>query len=304
MSAVDAGVLTARVVVLLAGFAVAAGSDLRSREVTDRLWQAMGVAGVVLGLVLFAGGGDVPLLVWLLVGLLVLEHMFAWDEALGPTVERYANALEIAGYAVVVVVVAVLADRVGVGSSGVPVAAIAVVATVVFARLLFEFGVLYGAADAKALMVAGLVLPLFATPLLPVPTNATLGLSVLPFALTVLMDAAICSIVVPVYLGIRNAARRDLRGARSFTGYSIPTEELPFRFVWLRDPTVDSAPDEEAETSEEDRAGREAAARELAAKGVRRVWVSPQLPFVVFLAVGAVVGLLAGNLVLDLLALV
>ncbi len=302
MSAVDAAVLDARVALLVAGFAVAAAADLRTREVTDRLWQGMGVVALALGAVGFAGDGVVPVLAWTVAGLFVLEHMFAWDESLGGTVERHANAIEFGGYAVVLGGVAVAAERFGVGESGVPIEVIAVVATVVFARILFEFGVLYGAADAKALMIAGLALPLFATPVLPLPYAATQGLRVLPFALTVLMDAAVGSIVVPIALAVRNARRHEMRGLRGFTGYSIPTEELPERFVWLRDPKVASAPDDDAETADEDRTGREAAARELAVNGVRRVWVTPQLPFVVFLAAGVVVGLLAGNLVLDALA--
>jgi prepilin signal peptidase PulO-like enzyme (type II secretory pathway) len=57
-----------------------------------------------------------------------------------------------------------------------------------------------------------------------------------------------------------------------------------------------------AETSEDDRRERVKAAQELEASGVTRVWVTPQIPFLVLMAAGAVVALLAGNLVLDLLA--
>ncbi len=54
------------------------------------------------------------------------------------------------------------------------------------------------------------------------------------------------------------------------------------------------------ETAEEDRLERVRAAQELEAKGVERVWVTPQIPFLVLMAVGAVAALLAGNLVLDI----
>ena len=297
--------LAVEVLVLLAGFGYAAVADWHDREVTDRLWQVMGVAGTVLGAVAVAPDGALPLALWILVAAFVLQHLFAWDELLGPRFERYADAMEGVAYAAVVLVVALASVRYGIGSGAVPVSVLAVLLTVLFARGLFEFGVLYGGADAKALMIAGLVLPLFSMPLLvpQAPPVATL-LGVLPFSVNLLMDAALLSIAVPIAIGLRNVARGEFRFPRGFSGYTIPVGELPHRFVWLKDPMVgDRSAERYAETSEEDRQERERIARELEARGVETVWVTPQIPFLVLMAAGAVAALLAGNFVLDLLAL-
>jgi hypothetical protein len=73
-------------------------------------------------------------------------------------------------------------------------------------------------------------------------------------------------------------------------------------FVWLKDPLTN--PDgEDPETTEEDAALRARQQAGLEAKGVREVWVTPQLPFVILLALGAATALLWGNLVIDLAAL-
>ncbi len=300
------GALAVEVGLLLAGFGYAAYEDLRTREVTDALWQVLGVAGLLVGAVALFPGGAIPLLLWLAVGGLAAEHMFAWDQRLGPRLEPYADLLELGGYGAVAALVFGVAVRFGVGDGGVPIAVLAVFASVLIARGLFEAGVLYGGADAKALMIAGLLVPLFPSPwLLASPALVPLT-SVLPFSVDLLMNAALLSLAVPVGVAVRNAARGEFELWRGFTGFSIPVAELPRRFVWVRDPSFGDARREEGEveTSEDDRLRRVEIARELADRGIRRVWVTPQIPFLVVMAVGAVAALLAGNLVVDLIRLV
>jgi len=290
----------ARAVVLAGGLAYAAVQDVRTREVSDRLWQLLGCAGALLGGVLLLGAGALPLALWAVVSGLALEHLFPWDDALG---ERHAGLvpfLEIAAYAVAIVAVAVAAFHYGFGPSAVPLGVVAALVTVLLARALFEFGVLYGGADAKALIVIGLLVPIFASPLLYSPSLEAPLLSVLPFSLTLLTDAAVLSVTAPIVIALRNVARGEFSFPRGFTGYTLPVEELPRRFVWVRDPALgeDTLADD-AETSEEDIRRRTEIARRLKERGVRRVWVSPQLPFLVLLTLGAFAALLLGNLLLD-----
>ncbi len=302
MNGLQNEVLAAQLVVLVAGFGFAAASDLRTREVTDRLWLLMGGAGLALGIVVESPEGWGPVLLWVLVAAVVLEHMVPWDERLGPRYERFADAIDLAVYLATVGVLGLSALRWGIGPAGVPREVIAVFAVVVFSRVLFELGVLYGAADAKAVMVAGLLVPFFTAPVVGLPSAALNGLHFLPFAFNALMNAALSAVVIPIGIAAVNLRRGEFRLAGGFTGYSLPVDELPTRFVWVRDPTFAPRDEPEPETSEEDRLQRVEIARELRARGVRRVWVTPQLPFVVLIAAGALLALLAGNLLLDLLA--
>jgi archaeal preflagellin peptidase FlaK len=293
----------APVAILLAGFAYASVADLRVREVSDRLWQLLGVLGVALGAVLFGAGGLVPLLLWLVVGLLTLEHLVSWDGLLPASWQDQADRIELAGYAIVVAIVAIAVGRYGLGPSAVPVGVIAVLATVLLARALFEVGALYGGADAKALMIAGVLVPTFPHPILAVPATVT-TLGAIPFSIDLLTDAALLAIVIPLFLAARNVYRGEFAFPRGFTGYSLPVGELPTKFVWVRDPAAGNGTStDDAETSEDDARIRREAAERLALRGIARVWVSPQLPFLVLMALGAVAAILAGNLVLDGLAL-
>jgi preflagellin peptidase FlaK len=295
--------LAADLALLLGGFAYAAASDLRDREVPDLLWQVLGIAGFLIGFVNVVPGGTVPTLLWAVVGLLVVQHLFAWDVRLGDWIERYADILELVAYVAVVALVAVAVARVGVGPDGVPVAVIAVLATVLFSRGLFEAGILFGGADAKALMIVGLLVPMFSTPLIPQPAAVAPVTEILPFAVNVLMNTALFSIAIPIVIAVRNIRAKEFRGLSGFVGYTIPVDDLPHQYVWVRDPMFGEAREEEKsiETSEDDRRRRLAIAEDLRSKGVRRVWVTPQIPFIVLMALGVVATLVAGNLLFDLI---
>ncbi len=296
-------VLVTDLALLLAGFAYAAWSDFRDREVPDGLWQVLGVVGFLIGFVVVAPGGTVPSLLWTVVGLLVIQHLFAWDVRLGAWGDRYADIVELVAYVAVVALVAVAVARVGVGPNDVPVAVVAVLVTVLFARGLFEAGILFGGADAKALMIVGLLVPMLATPLVPPPAAIAPVTGILPFAVTVLMNTALFSVVVPLLIAVRNVRAKEFHGLSGFVGYTIPVDDLPRKYVWVRDPMFGEAREEvkSIETSEDDRRRRSEVAQDLRARGVRRVWVTPQIPFIVVMAVGVIAGLVAGNVLFDLI---
>ncbi|MGB6500013.1 MAG: hypothetical protein WBG19_01235 [Thermoplasmata archaeon] len=287
--------------VLVGGFALAGIEDVRRREVTDRLWQIMGLIGWLAGAVVVAPGGLVPVALWLLVGAVTLEHLIGWDLWVGEWGEAHADQIEIVGYLVGILIVAGAAVRFGIGSSGVPWSVIAVLSIVIFARILFELRVLYGAADAKALMIAALLVPVFPMPWLLSPGRDISTLAYLPFPISLLTNAALFSLAVPIGLAVRNLKRGEFSVPEGFVGYSLPVRELGSRFVWVKDPSVPEEGVDEAETSDDDDRHRAELAKRLEARGIGRVWVSPQIPLVAVMALGAVAALLAGNVLLDLM---
>lgn len=294
---------TVEVLILLGGFGFAAYQDWKIREVADEVWQGMAVLGAVVGFLAFLGN-SLALLLWALVSLWVWEHLFPWDALFEKRSERLPGAIEIGIYVGVPTILIVCAAVFGVSNSGVPVAILAAAVSILLARGLFEVGVLYGGADAKALMVAGLLLPLDPTPLWSPPAITPL-LAYYPFALTLLIDAALFAVVVPIAIALRNLSVGEFTFPRGFTGYTIPVEELPNRFVWIKDPTFNGYPTSdgpEPQTAGEDRELRQRQANELAKQGVNRVWVTPQLPFILWISAGTVSALVAGNLVFDLVA--
>ncbi len=295
--------LAADVLLLVGGFAYAAWSDLRDREVSDRLWQVLGVAGFLVGFVPVVPDGAAPTLLWVVVGLFVIQHLFAWDLRLGESGERFADLIEVGFYGAAVAIVLIAVAHWGIGPTAVPVPVVAVLLSVLFARGLFEAGILYGGADAKALMIAALLVPMFPNPLIPQPPGIAPVTAIFPFAVNVLMNSAIFFLVVPIVIAARNVRAHEFRGLSSFVGYTIPVEELPRRYVWVRNPMFGEAREEEKsiETSEDDRLRRVKIAEDLKSQGVGRIWVTPQIPFLVLMALGVVSTLLVGNVLFDVL---
>ncbi len=288
---------------LVATLAYAAYRDWTTREVGDSVWLVAGLLGAGLGAVVEAPRGGPAFVLWLLVAAFVVEHVVPWDVPLERVSDILPGLVEVALYGAVGAVLVVTGLMLGLGPAGVPVEVVAVYVSVVVARVLFELGVLYGGADAKAIMIAGLLLPLYATPLVALPANATAILSVYPFTLTLLMDAALFAVVIPLGLAARNLYRGTFELGRGFTTFRMAVSELPYRFVWLREPGLSIEENEDVETTEEDIQLRTRQAEELTRRGIREVWVTPQLPFIVFLWAGAVAALVVGNLLFDLLAL-
>ncbi|MCI4362741.1 MAG: A24 family peptidase [Thermoplasmata archaeon] len=289
-------------VVLLAGLLYAAVEDWRTREVSDRLWILLAGIGAVAGFVLWSPQTALGGVTWALLSVLVLEHVLPWDTWAERQRPWLPGAVELAIYVGVGAAVLGAAWRYGVGPSGVSVAEIAVLVSVWSARGLFELGVLYGGADAKALIACAILVPILANPLLSVPENARGALGFTPFAIIVLLDGALFSVAIPLAIAIKNLASGDFEFPRGFTGYLIPVDELPRRFVWLKDPWLHGE-EEGVESTEEDIALRRRQAAALKSQGATEVWVTPQVPFLILLFAGAVAGTLAGNLLFDLLAL-
>lgn len=291
--------------VLIAGFAYAAVVDVRIREAPDAVWLGMGLAGFLLGVIALTGGGPVGLVAWGLVGLLVVQHFLPWDVPLEKRSPALPGRIELGAYAAVGIVLGYYALTLGLGGNGLPPACLAAYVAVIAARALFEIGLLYGGADAKALIAAALLVPLAPPTLIAVPAGALRLAHVVPGPLTILMDAAVLSVAVPIGLAVRNLRAGEFEGASSFVGYRIPVAELTERFVWLRDPLFGSLTpeEEEVESSEEDAALRQRQRAQLEAQGVARVWVTPQIPFLVVFLAAAIAAALVGNLLFDLLGL-
>ncbi len=292
-----ASVEIARLLVLLLVFGAASYFDWKVREVRDELWIAGGLLG---GAFLFLSslGASLPLLgLYALVTVFVVQHFLPWDARLEGH-DLVVILLELALYLAVIVATALAYLYL---SPTPPADLAAVVVSVVLARALFETGLLYGGADAKALMTAGVLLPLAPAPLLVAlpPTLQYPILQEIPFAFTMLVDGAVLTLGIPLVILAYNISRGEHRIPRAFHIFEIPTEELPHRFVWLKDPAPSERPREE--TTEEDEELRRTQAKELLAKGIDHVWVTPQLPFLIALAGGGLIAVLFGDLLLWLI---
>ena len=194
--------------------------------------------------------------------------------------------------------------------------------------LFFRFN-LFGGADAKCLIAISVLIPMqpsftFLFYHFPINFNSSLMLAPFPFAITTLLNAAIISLIVPpsvFFYNFLHLHREELRKniSLAFIGYKLPIDALTdtdvnnkhVRLVHLY----------EDEDDEEVEGGRGDLRRKFIFGGVEidkevverlkdyhaqgkigeEVWVTPELPFMLFITAGFFISLFYGNLIFHII---
>jgi len=173
-----------------------------------------------------------------------------------------------------------------------------VVFTSALSYLFFKFN-FFGGADAKCLMAISVLIPYYHTTPIPDP---------FPFAITTLLNAAIVSVTVPLFLFLYNLLRLNTkRGdiAASFTGYPVPIADLERK----RNLRLAHRYEEEGVKRKYIFGGlridndliAELKGYHEQGKIEGKVWVTPELPFLLFITVGFFISILYGNLIFGIM---
>lgn len=172
-----------------------------------------------------------------------------------------------------------------------------VVFTSALSYLFFKLN-FFGGADAKCLMAISVLIPTT-----PIPDP-------FPFAITTLFNAVIVSVTVPVVLFLYNLLHLDTKPGNilaSFTGYKVPIADLE------RKRNLRLVHEYEEEGSKRkyifgglkiDKGAIEELKKYHEQGNVdNRVWVTPELPFMLFITAGFFISMIYGNLIFDIIAI-
>lgn len=288
---------------------VAARSDVRTRKVRDPLWIALGSIGLIL-LAVELSLEPLDLATPALLGssaILFYAIFFGaslFDED-GFHLRPVRLALFALAAALFVTPAAIHSARGEVLSQG-TLELYSMPVMVVVYQLFYRARILHGGADAKALIALSLLVPTYPD-MTPFPLFGTdprvqgMLRVVLPFSLVIWVNAAVLFLVVPVVLLVVNGIRGDLAFPQAFLGYRVRTDSMP-RHAWLME-KIDRRGDHMLVLFPK-RGGNPAAdLARLREAGVDRVWVTPQIPFMVPLVGGFLLAFLVGNVLLAILPL-
>jgi preflagellin peptidase FlaK len=313
----------ARILVGVVALGVASLTDLRTRKVPNVVWYVAAAIGVGLLLAdLWSLDGPTS---WNLALAIPVAAAFAvvvtggelWpvmppdeedvDRELTPEEARvYVTDLAVSAVLVALsIAVLVLAyDRVK--ETGAFWHVVSSVMMIVLALGLYLTRLLHGGGDAKALMTLAVLFPIYplsdTLPLLEMPAGFQL---LFPFALGVLINAAIITALAPLAFIIISARRGPLRFPEALFGYPVPIGEVEELQAWLMYEAGEG--DERVSRRLWPRRSRQAdeargrALDLLKEQGEDRVYVSPKIPFMVPMLIGLVVTVVVGNIVLGLL---
>lgn len=287
-----------RVAIAIIFFVYASVSDWRTRKVKDKTWVTLGtIALMILAMDLVLK--DAPLIAFsLLLPIAFLFYDIFWDR------EKELN--KPTGLLGVILYVAAFGWMVYIGYTIVTGSTewteeingpfIAFFVMVLF-EMLYMFDIIKGGADAKAVISIAILFPWYPAIAsgLPMIVPGLEGvLTFFPFALSVLFIGAVVSIFLPLYFLMKNVRAREKISGRSFIGFKMPVNEVEKHFVWLIEwvdegkPKFSARKPRESETLKSDLSA-------LKALGMKEVWVTYKIPFIIPLTIAIIVVLILGN---------
>jgi preflagellin peptidase FlaK len=282
-----------RLVVALAIACIASVSDWRKREVSDLHWAAMGVAGLVLLAVqIIQDNVDLTYLLFLLPMAWFFFDMLVERRGM---FEEGINPLPIALYLGSFGILAFLLSQFW--NDGYMWQLMVIPILFVLFFFLYQFNVIKGGADAKALIAIALLIPRYPMlgpfPLIHVTVDATQY--IMPFAIMVLFNAALLTLVVPVVMYFYNIYKRDLRFPTMFFGYTMDLSTAREKFVWPMEFMKDGELKMSVFVRPDD--STEEQLNQLEAAGMTRIWVTPKIPFLIPITASLLFSTIVGNLI-------
>jgi preflagellin peptidase FlaK len=154
---------------------------------------------------------------------------------------------------------------------------------------LFQMRLIFGGADAKALMSLAVLAPF--QPL--IGKFPLLGFSFMPFPWTIFSNAVIMFLFVPLSLLLINLIRRNLKFPYLFLGYKMPVTKAREKFVWPLEKLVNG---KRKFTYIQTHFDTEDEWESFEQQGINEVWVTPKVPFMIPLLAGYLVSFLVGDL--------
>ncbi|MGI0148438.1 MAG: A24 family peptidase C-terminal domain-containing protein [Thermoplasmata archaeon] len=283
---------------------VAAVSDVRTRKVRDPLWIGLGSIGLVLLAVQLALDTWDPSAAALLGSSAILFYAIFFGAPLIEEDGFHPRPLRLALFGLAAVLFVTPAAIHAASGDSLPPGTLELYSMpvmVIVYQGFYRARLLHGGADAKALIALNLLVPTYPdlTPLPvlgPDPRLEGVLRIVFPFSLVTWVDAAVLFLAVPVVLLVVNAIRGDLAFPQALLGYRVRSNSVP-RHAWLME-KIDRRGDHMLVLFPK-RGGNPAAdLARLRDAGIDRVWVTPQIPFMVPLLGGFLLAFLVGNILL------
>jgi preflagellin peptidase FlaK len=158
--------------------------------------------------------------------------------------------------------------------------------------MFFQMRLLFGGADAKALMALAILIPIQ-----PILGDLPFWSSFMPGSWIIFANATILFLIIPLSLLLYNIGKRNLTFPHSLLGYKMSVEKAKQRFVWPLEKIKDGKRKlmympKNFDVDEQ--------LKEFEKLGITEIWVTPKIPFMIPLLAGFLVSFLLGDLLLQI----
>lgn len=289
----------ARLLVGIGFLSAASIRDLKTRRVPNKLWIIMGSVGI---LILFTEllirkfwlGNEIfwtHFLIFIPIGMIFSEAFVERP----PVYSKGRLNLKVLIWLLIPLIVFVYMVLVLAGSIIFWTLAM-IPGMMLFAFLLYFFYILYGGADAKAVITLAVLVPFY--PQIPGLTRTALGSELVPlmqtlfpFTLVILLNASLVVIVFPIGYLLINLYKGDLDFPKMFFGFKKRVDEIEDSFVW----PMEYYENGKLKTELFPRSSSEEKLKSLRSHGREIVWTTPKIPFIVPISIGFLISFLIGN---------
>jgi len=166
---------------------------------------------------------------------------------------------------------------------------------IIVVYVLFQMRLIFGGADAKALMALAILLPLPEITWIPESAGITvlpIGESTLPYVWGVFMNALLLFLFIPLGLLFYNIVKRDIRFPHCVLGYKISVAKAKDSFVWPLEKIVDGETKfvympKEFDIDEE--------LKKFEKNNIKEIWATPKIPFMIPLLAGFIAAFILGD---------
>jgi preflagellin peptidase FlaK len=160
--------------------------------------------------------------------------------------------------------------------------------------LFFQMRLLFGGADAKALMALAILVPI--QPIIWSFPFLRLDFS-LPGSWIIFANAIILFLFIPISLILYNLIKRNIKFPHSLLGYVITIEKAKQTFVWPMEKIKDGKRKlvympKNFDVDEE--------LAEFEKLGIKEIWVTPKIPFMIPLLAGFLAAFFLGDILLQI----
>ncbi len=282
-----------RFVICFLFLGIAVISDIRTRKVPNDLWMIMApIAASTLAIDLYLRGvGWRYYLIFVPIGFLFIEALIEMP----PLFSNGKINPYILGWFMLPVLVLIYMLY-SIESSMLLLSLMSVIVMMVLAFVLYYFAILYGGADAKAVVVLAVLFPFY--PEIQGLTHwlgdtATIDFMEIffPFTFVILLNAALLTLFLSIYYFALNLKNSDIAFPEMFFGYKMKVDKIEDSFVW---------PMEYYENGKKriklfPKGLTEGAVKSLKERGKDKAWVSPKIPFLVSMFFGFLLSYILGN---------
>lgn len=158
--------------------------------------------------------------------------------------------------------------------------------------VLFQMRLIFGGADAKALMALAILVPLH-----PTINSFPLWQSFMPAPWIIFSNSVVLFLVIPLTLLIYNLAKRNLRFPYCVFGYKMSVKKAKERFVWPLEKIKDGKRKFVYMPKEFDIEKELLGFEKL---GIKEIWVTPKIPFMIPLLAGFVASFIIGDILFSI----